>query len=176
MKCICNTFAKNLSGQHDFIFCLWTSMWPFLNIFAAWRPSSLCKSWSLLMKSHLISNPLEFFRISRSAWELRTNFIMWQASKTTSLWWWKFARVKNCSFLRKLVNTAVESFEILGPGCLFKKVNFNAVTTIWSYVSYNWVFLLSQIDDRSNDWQNVQYNTDLLKQRHKYLYRMIGIN
>jgi hypothetical protein len=59
---------------------------------------------------------------------------------------------------------------------LFKKVNFNAVTTIWSYVSYNWVFLLSQIDDRSNDWQNVQYNTDLLKQRHKYLYRMIGIN
>jgi hypothetical protein len=26
----------------------------------------------------------------------------------------------------------------------------------------------------SNDWQKVQYNTDLLKQRHKYLYRMFG--
>ncbi len=28
----------------------------------------------------------------------------------------------------------------------------------------------------SNDWQKVQYNTDLLKQRHKYLYRMVGVN
>ncbi len=40
------------------------------------------------------------------------------------------------------------------------------------------VQLGSSLEDSnwSNDWQKVQYNTDLLNPRHKYLYRMGGVN
>ncbi len=51
---------------------------------------------------------------------------------------------------------------VVSTGTIFNKIDCNLRTYFCEIGFFFW---------RSNDWQKVQFNTHLLKQRHRYLYR-----
>ncbi len=82
------------------------------------------------------------------------------------------------------VNPPVYQVKKVGWQCYLCNIR-NKSTCFWTnknisnqciVFSCNWVFLLLRTQTGVNDWQKVKYNTNLLKHRHKYLYRMGGIN
>ncbi len=74
-------------------------------------------------------------------------------------------KIKNSSVLK------AKYFERKAHTVDFKSKKIESKTIGNGIFLCNWVFLLSQIDD----WQKVQYSTDLSKQRQKYLYIISGI-